>query len=348
MLPVTPGARAQVSDNPAADSAQVFVAHVGLLAAHAERSVVLAEASEPWTAFEDTSDTASVAARTFKPGRFYGGVGGILAADALVMAGLSSLWYDGDHVPFHWYKPAPSFDDGWLDDWHTNVQQDKLGHLFVSWQLARVFGAYGRWAGLTNRQAGLFGGVVSAAFQTQIEIFDGFDEAYGASRTDIAANVVGGVVGGLKVAYPEKLAWFDAKYSYHISPYYDEGVSDNAVLGYLGNAIKDYDGITYWFVIHPSELVSEEDRWPEWVSLAVGYSGTNLAHAISGMSDPRNKGLPNVHERQLFLSLDFGLIERLPLPKVLRPVQTFFSFIHLPAPALSIGAGGNRWYWLYY
>lgn len=286
----------------------------------------------------------------FHPLRFYGGIGTLAVADAAVMVGLSSLWYGEDRVRWHWYKPAPEFDDGWLDDWHTYVQQDKLGHVFVAWQLARVFGAYGRWSGLSDKQAGLFGGAVSAIFQTQIEIFDGFDPAYGASRTDVAANIVGGVIGGLKVAYPDKLDWFESRYSYHPSPYYDKSVSGNAVLRYAGNAIKDYNGISYWLVVKPERLLpaARNAHWPDWLGVSLGYSGTGLAHPISGLSEPQNAGLPSEHHRQFFLSLDLDLIERIPVPGYLKGVQTFFSFVRIPAPALELGGAGTRWHWLYY
>ena len=299
------------------------------------------------------SSEATRAARVFRPVRFYGGLGALAAGDALVMAGLADLWYSGDRVAWHWYSDTPGLhDDGWLDDWHNYVQQDKLGHFFVAWQLARVFGAYGRWAGLSNGRAGLFGGAVSALFQTQIEFFDGFDQAYGASRTDILANVAGGVVGGLKVAYPEGLGWFEARYSYHRSPYYDASVSGNAVLQYAGNAIKDYDGISYWLAIYPERWMPEglQQRWPDWLGIALGYSGSGLAHPISGLAEPRFKGqdLPTRHRRQVFVGPDLDLVRRIPVPRWLVPVRTFFSFVRVPAPALEMGGRGVRWHWLYY
>lgn len=291
--------------------------------------------------------------RQFDAFRFYGGVWALTAGDIAAMTALSNLWYTGERVDWHWYSESPGQpDDGWLDDWHTYVQQDKFGHLFVAWQLARVFGEYGKWAGLSHEQAGLFGGAVSAFFQTQIEFFDGFDPGYGASRTDMVANFVGGLIGGLQVAYPEQLSWFEAKYSYHRSPYYDPNVSDNPVIGYMGNAIKDYDGISYWLVVKPEKLLPEQQRqvWPDWLGLAVGYSGKNLAHPYSGLTEPwlKGQGLPSDHQRQFFVGPDFDLISRLPVPKALRPVRTFFSFIRVPAPALEITADGLRWHWLYF
>ena len=284
----------------------------------------------------------------FKPYRFWGGLGGFALADAATMYGLGKLWYGAQgQTAFAWYsdrlrtryKNAP--DDGWLDDWHTYAQQDKGGHLVVAWHLARVFGEYGRWAGLSQRQAGLFGGTMSVFFQSQIEVFDGFAFDYGASRTDVLANFLGGTIGGLQVAYPG-LNWFTTKYSYHRSPYYD------VASGYVGNALKDYDGISYWLVVRPERLLNEKAArwWPDWLAVSAGYSGTGLAHPLSGRTATGGLGGP-VHQRQFFLSLDVDWLATTDLPQPYRTVARIFSFVRIPFPALELGAR-TRWHWLYY
>ena len=285
---------------------------------------------------------------SFHARRFWPVMGGAFAVDVGVMYGLSELWYSEKGGQFKWYSDRlqdryPSFEgDGWLDDWHTYVQQDKGGHLFVAWQLARVFGEYGRWTGMSRRHAGLFGGAVSAFFQSQIEIFDGFALEYGASRTDIMANMIGGALGGLQVAYPERLGWFTAKYSYHPSPYYDESIS-NPVLGYVGNALKDYDGISYWLVVRPERLLHRPARrvWPDWLAVSMGYSGDGLGHPISGVN-----GTPE-HRRQLYLSLDVDVLSTNDWPQPYKALAGFFSFVRLPMPALQL-TPDLRWHWLYY
>ena len=278
----------------------------------------------------------------FKPGRFWPGVAGFAAADVVTMVGLNSLWYSGhERTPFHWHGGRR-----WDDDWNTYVQQDKFGHAIVAYHLARVFGEYGLWSGLTRKQAGVFGGAVSAVFQSQIELFDGLSEEYGASRTDILANIVGGAAGAAKVAYPERLAWFTLKYSYHPSPYYDEEISSAAPLRFLGNALKDYDGISYWFAVRPSEL-EISDRWPSWLGVAVGYSGTGLAHPVSGLTEEGGAGGPT-HRRQVFIAPDLDLTDvREKWPQPFRGIAGFFSFLRLPAPALQL-TPEIRWFWVYY
>lgn len=277
---------------------------------------------------------ASVDTSAFRPRRFWSGVAAFAGADVLVMWGLDHLWYaDHERTGFHWYN-----------DLNTYVQQDKGGHLIVSWHLARVFGQYGRWSGMSRKRAGLFGGLMSAAFQSQIEFFDGFSEAFGASGTDIVANVIGGAVGGAKVAFPDRLSWFDAKYSYHPSPYYQEDVSSFGPFRYVGNALKDYDGISYWLVMRPSARIQE---WPNWLGVSVGYSGTGLAHPLSGRHETGGRGGP-VHRRQVFFGPDLDLLAlRDDWPQPFRAIAGIFTFIRLPAPAVQL-TPEIRWFWIYY
>lgn len=271
---------------------------------------------------------------TFRPRRLWTGVAGFVAADVLVMWGLNRLWYaDHERTRFHWYN-----------DWGTYAQQDKAGHFLVAWHLARVFGEYGQWSGLSRRDAGIFGGLMSAAFQSQVELFDGFSEAFGASGTDILANVLGGAIGGAKVAFPDRLSWFDAKYSYHPSPYYKDDVSSFPPFRYLGNALKDYDGISYWLIVRPT---ARFEAWPNWLGLSLGYSGTGLAHPLSGRSEEGHRGGP-VHQRQIYVGPDLDILSlRDDWPQPFRAVAGFFSFLRLPAPALQL-TPDVRWYWVYY
>ncbi len=279
----------------------------------------------------------------FEPVRFGAAVGTLAALDAGLMLALSDLWYTS-RVPWHWYSDAPAEtgipDDGWLDDWHTYAQMDKAGHAFTTWHFARGAGRVGRWTGMSDRAAGWFGGIAAIASQSQIEFFDGYDATYGASRTDLLANVVGGIIGGVRVAHPEKTAWFDSRVSYHPSPYYDETISG------IGNSLKDYDGTSYWLVAFPSDLGAPR-WWPAWLGASLGYGADGLAHPVSGIGV---NGAPNgpVHRREYYLSLDVDLLRTGRVPRVLRPAVWFLSFLRVPMPALQFGPAGTRLHPLYY
>lgn len=280
--------------------------------------------------------------------RLYAGLGAAAVIDGGAMLALSTLWYESERVPFHWYSESVNaLDHSWLDDWNTYVQMDKGGHLIASYEIARMVGEYGRWSGLSDARAAWLGVGVSVLFQSQIELFDGRDAEYGASRTDLLANMVGAGVGGLKVAFPQKTAWFDLKISYAPSKYYDESISSFMPARAVGNFIKDYEGLTYWAALHPSKLGAPHG-WPSWLGIAAGYGGKHLAHPISGVGP----GGPeeNTHVRQVYLSLDFDLFRRMRphVPTWLRPVTLLLEDWHLPAPAVEFSSEGVKLHLLHF
>lgn len=279
-------------------------------------------------------DTARTG-RTYHPKRLWGGVGTALVLDAGSMVALHRLWYSNtEQTRWHWYDQPGG--RAWYDDWFTYVQQDKLGHVYTSWALTRVGIAYGRWSGLSRWDAALLGMGASTLFQAQIEFFDGFAEAYGASRTDLLANAAGSALAGAQFLYPDETDWFALKYSYHPSPYY-------APSRHLGNAIQDYQGITFWVSLRPGRLLPERAaaRWPDWLALSVGHSGTGLERAVSGF-----EGSPE-HRRQLFVGPDLVVGELIDLPKALWPLEEALSFIRLPLPTLQVHPT-TRWHWVYF
>lgn len=269
----------------------------------------------------DTLSVQVVPHNRFHATRFWVGTGTIVGTDLAVMAGLNQLWYSGyERTGFHWHN-----------DWPNWKQQDKLGHLVTAWHIARVFGAYGTWTGLSPKQAGWYGFGVSALFQTQIEVLDGFSEAWGASWGDLLFNTVGGALGGLQTADPRWEA-VTIKYSYHRSPFEDP--TEN----YIGNALKDYDGISYWLVVRPHELGAT--GWPQWLGLSLGHSADGLAEALPTAASP--------HQRVWFVGLDLDVLRTVRWPKPwMGTVAGILSFIRIPAPALEVSPR-PRWHWVYH
>lgn len=234
------------------------------------------------------------------------------AADGAALVALSQLWYaDYDHTRFHWH------DD--LDNW---LQQDKLGHLVAAQHIARVAGAYGRWSGLGRRGAAVYGGAASLLFLSQVEVLDGFSVGWGASWADLAANGIGAALGAMQVADPDWEA-VTFKWSYSPSPYRDEALS------LAGNALKDYDGATFWLVARPADLVVTPAWWPDWLAVAVGHSADGLSRALPGPDSP--------HRRVWLIAPDLDLLARIAWPRPwMRTAGKVLSFVRLPAPALQL------------
>ena len=284
-------------------------------------------------------------ARRFEPGRMGAALGSIAAVDAALMIFLSDLWYT-EKTDWHWYSDAPPEvgipDDGWRDDWNTYAQMDKGGHVLTAYHLGRSLAGVGRWTGLSRRGAAVFGGALSMGFMAQIEWLDGYDFYYGASRTDLLANTVGAAAATATEAFAGGREPVTLKLSYHRSPYYDETTS------WVGNAIKDYDGLSYWLVGRPAEMGAPA-WWPRWLGVGLGYGADGLAHPTSGVNPGGSRDGPE-HRREFYLGLDLDVLhsERERLPRVLRPLATALSFVRLPMPALQFGPAGTRWHWLYH
>ena len=290
--------------------------------------------SEDSSAASDSAGTAAPA-RPYRPRRLWWGLGAAAVLDVGGMAALHQLWYaNTERTRWHWYDRAGG--RAWYDDWFTYEQQDKLGHVYSSWALAHAAIAYGRWSGLSRRRAALLGVGASTIFHAQIEFFDGFSDAYGASRTDLLANATGSALAGVQHLYPDATDWFALKYAYHPSPYYEP---DRA----LGNAIQDYQGITFWLSLRPERVLPRRAAayWPDWLALSVGHSGAGLGHPVSGVG-----GTPE-HRRQLYVGPDLVVGELIDLPRSLRVVERVLSFVRLPLPALQV-APQARWHWAYF
>lgn len=283
------------------------------------------------------SDDADVigARRKYRPRRLWWGVGGAVVLNAGAIAFLHKIWYgSAGTTSWHWYdKPGGR---GWYDDWFNYVQQDKLGHLYNSWELTRLAAAYGQWSGLSRRNAALLGAGATTFFMAQIELFDGFSEIYGASRTDLLANATGSVLAGVQHLYPDGTDWFTFKYAYHPSPYYEPDKS-------LGNLITDYQGFTFWLSLRPERMLPfrAQSIWPDWLALSVGHSGIGLDHPFSG------RGNTPEHRRQLLIGPDVIVGELVDLPRSMQALEHLLSIIRLPLPAFQI-APRARWHFVYF
>jgi hypothetical protein len=246
--------------------------------------------------------------------------------------GLAASWYTGERVPLHWFNDLP--------EWQ---QLDKAGHIWGSFQESRGAVDMLRWAGLSEKKAIWYGSFVGFALQSPVEYFDGRDPAYGASATDLAANLLGSLT-----VLGQQLAWHDIrvmpKVSFRLTGYAAQRPN---VLGrtVAERLLKDYNGQTYWLSTDMGAFLKKDSRWPRWLQPALGYSGQQMVYNDDGT----NAATGLRPYRQYFLSLDVDL-RRIPTQHVwLRLVFYAVSILHLPAPALEWNAR-NGWqaYSLYY
>jgi len=256
-----------------------------------------------------------------------------IAVGAVFVGGNAALynyfkraWWSGERAKHFFFRA----------DWDEDFRdQDKFGHMFGGYHLARIGDALLRDACASKSHALLWSSIYAAAFQLQIEIWDGMYVKYGFSYADLIANTTGLTFAIAQQKYPSLRA---------IKPtisYTRSAAMRNArnIPGELRPSL-DYSGQTYWFSTDVNALLPENAKpyWPSFLRVSAG-------HSITDWIDPKT-GANIRAKRKLLLSIDLD-VEKLPGNNPLwRTVKRNLSYIHLPAPALQLTPSfeGLKWY----
>jgi len=105
---------------------------------------------------------------------------GFVAGNVELWHYFKKAWWSGVRAPHFFFKA--DWDQGFRD-------QDKFGHMFGGFHLARVGYAGLRAACVGKKKAIFWSAAYAAAFQLQIEIFDGQFVKYGFSYADMIAEI---------------------------------------------------------------------------------------------------------------------------------------------------------------
>jgi hypothetical protein len=248
-----------------------------------------------------------------------------------VRAGVGSAFIGGNAYLYHYFKKAwwsgeraPHF--FFHADWDQDFRdQDKFGHLLGGYHLARFGYAGLRAACVSPKKAIVWSTAYAAAFQLQIEIFDGMYKKYGFSYADMIANTTGQTFAVMQELHPSLRA-IKPTFSYHETRALRMGGG-----GELRPSI-DYAGQTYWFSADMNRLLPESAAryWPSFIRLSAGHSVTDWITSPTATQP----SLEVRGKRKLILSLDFDP-EKLPGNAPLwKSIKHTLSYYHFPAPAL--------------
>lgn len=260
---------------------------------------------------------------------------------ALKRAAVTATFVGGNAALYSYFKRAwwsGEKSDGFFfnADWDENFRdQDKFGHLHGGYHLARFGDALLRSACMSQGRATLWSAAYAAAFQLQIEIWDGKYEKYGFSYPDLIANTTGTAIAVLHAAYPKTRA---VKPTISYSPTAALRNADN-IPGELRPTL-DYAGQTYWISTDVDALLPAEAKryWPGFLRLSAGHTITDWIDPVTG-ANLRAK-------RRILLTLDIDA-EKLPGEgRVWKTVKRQLGYIHLPSPALQLTPQfeGIRWF----
>ena len=254
----------------------------------------------------------------------------VIAASTLI--GLNQLWYKQyPRSSFH------VFNDN--DEW---LQMDKAGHAYTAYTAAFISSRWWYWTGKSTKRGAWISGITAFAYQSSIEVMDGFSTGWGFSWGDIAANGLG------SAAYiSQVLGWheirIEPKFGFRpsgLAPYRPELLGKNT-----GEQIlKDYNGQTYWLSVNVASFLSEETRFPHWLNVAVGYGANGMTGGSSNpvMYNDAGNEITFSRYRQFYLSLDIDTYRLKVKSRFLRVILHSIGMIKIPAPGIELSRNGVR------
>ncbi len=272
----------------------------------------------------------------------------------LVAGGHAAAW-TGTFIALNkaWYADYPKSDFHFFNDGSEWNQMDKAGHVWTAYQLSRVSAATWKWSGFSDRKAAWLGASSAVAFQSIIEIQDGFSEKWGFSWWDMLANVSGA---GAYLA--QQLAWRDqriqVKLGYWPYDYPADLVARRNELfgsGSFERILKDYNSQTYWASANLRSFFPRSGL-PAWLNLSLGYSSDlmlggeeNKWTNADGVEVDRTD---IARVRRFYLSVDADLTRIPTRSRFLRSVFYLVNAVKIPAPALEWNTGnGFRAHWIH-
>jgi hypothetical protein len=258
------------------------------------------------------------------------------------LIGLNAIWYAKyPRSGFHFFND----DAEWL-------QVDKVGHLYSAYTESRATMEAWRWAGLPRKQRIWIGGLSGVAYQSIIEVLDGFSSQYGFSPGDFTANFLGS---GMFIA--EEFAWNEQKiklkFSFHKKNYIEAELNARANDLYgkteIERFIKDYNAQSYWLSANIQSFFPET-KLPRWLSVAVGYGAEGMFGARSNIFTDKNGNVIDRSDikryRQWYISPDVDFTKIRTTKKGLKILFFVLDAFKFPAPTLEFSNGNIKGHWI--
>jgi hypothetical protein len=251
-----------------------------------------------------------------------------------------------------WYSKYPRSGFHFFNDNIEWLQVDKVGHAYSAYTESRASMESWRWAGLPRKQRIWIGGLSGVAYQSIIEVLDGFSSQYGFSMGDFASNIFGS---GMFIA--QEFAWDDQrikfKFSFHKKNYGEADLNNRADAIY-GNTeierfIKDYNAQSYWLSANIHSFFPDT-KLPRWLSLSVGYGAEGMFGARRNIAVDKNGNVifdrsDIKRYRQWYISPDIDFTKIRTNKKGLKALFFILNAFKFPAPTLEYSKGSFKGHW---
>lgn len=274
-----------------------------------------------------------------------------------LVAGAHAALWGGSYLALNkaWYADYPRQSFHFFNDNSEWDQMDKAGHVWTAYQMSRLSSELWRWAGLNDRKSAWLGGLSGVAYQSIIEIQDGFSSEWGFSWGDMAANV-----SGAALYTAQELLWNEQRIQLKLSywPYdYNSPELRTRRDQLFGKSVqerilKDYNSQTYWFSANIRSFLPDT-KLPKWLNIAAGYSADGL---LGGTENKWTDKGGNPHDRtdiarirRFYLAPDIDFTKIRTRSKFLRATFFVLNMVKFPAPTLELNSKGKfRGHFIYF
>lgn len=245
--------------------------------------------------------------------------------------GLYQLWYKNyEQSSFHFFNDSK--------EW---MQMDKAGHTFSAFQLANFQTEAFKWYGLSHNKAVITASAISFLYLSSIEIFDGFSDGWGASLSDLAANLLGSGLFLTQNLYLENIT-ITLKYSYNFNSNLNVRTD---ILGksYAEKFLKDYNAQTYWLSFNFNKNHSK-NKLLKYLNPAIGYGAGGMTGGLENLPTYENYA----RKRQFYLALDLDLSKVNTNIKWLDFIIHHINFLKFPMPTIEYSDKNLKFYPVYF
>ncbi|MEP6710901.1 MAG: DUF2279 domain-containing protein [Ferruginibacter sp.] len=268
-----------------------------------------------------------------------------VVAYSAAMVGLYATWYkDYPQSKFHFFND--------IKEWQ---QIDKVGHAYSAYAESKASMEVWRWTGIDRKKRILLGGFSGAAYQTVIEVLDGFSSEWGFSWGDFGANIVGsGLLTAQEFAWDEQRIQF--KWSFHRKHYSDPSLNKRSddIFGKSDpeRFLKDYNGQTYWLSTTLKSFFPRS-KIPAWLQVSVGMGGEGMFGARENVGKDKSGNIifnrPDIKPyRQWYLAPDIDLTKIKTKKKGVRFALNVLNILKFPTPSLEYSKGSMKINWFHF
>jgi hypothetical protein len=233
------------------------------------------------------------------------------------------------------------------EDGRYALYADKAGHFFGAYLTSYVFSETLMLAGFDWEDASITGSIMGLAYESYVEILDGFGVNWGFSPTDFYADVAGA---GYFLAqyYVPYLQNITPKFIYVPAPWHGDLHRVPSEM-----FIDDYSSHTIFLSLNIHNMLPDgmKDYWPSWLELCFGYAARNLCAPYTGVCDPTKS--EQVYDDvwgnpKFVIALDYNLYQLLPDDGYFwNWLKQSLNYFKLPSPAIEFGRNSTKFYLLY-